>query len=118
MSAVTASIISIYTVETLIEPKLGRLSPRPLLGHLGEQLGSICGLSNAKSVSDRRRNGSDGFECGWLDVVLSRHTIIGVTEHHRCDVPYANPEPLLEPEVDLGEAGRRCTRLRVVRYCR
>jgi hypothetical protein len=49
-------------------------------------------MSNAKSVSESRRHRSDRFECGRLDVVLPRHTIIGVTEYHRRDgFPHADP---------------------------
>ena len=36
---------------------------------------------------------SNRFECERLDVVFPRDTIVGVTEHHRCD-GFAHADPL------------------------
>jgi hypothetical protein len=92
MSAFTASIVTIYPTSILIGPNECRLSPRPLLDLLGSNWGVIFRFVQCQERFLKSPHRSDRFQCGRHDVVFPRHTIIGVTEYHRCDgFPHADP---------------------------
>ena len=70
--------------------------PSTCFGPSGGAIGEHFRLVQCQKRFRESPHRSDRFECGRLDIVLARNTIIGVTERHRRDgFPHADPLEVL-----------------------